>query len=162
MPISAEIRNILLVRDVWTFSCSASYPYPSIFRSFFSSFLLSFFFRSCKSKVGITFYVVMWKLASPLDILWDVGYQSSFKFVYLCEHHTWYNTENLFLFCVPRTTFSPKLVMSNMSNERRVTSTAIYFPYSAICNLWLLIHYASVRSGAPWRIPVVNLQDRGK
>ena len=37
--------------------------------------------------------------------------------------------------------------MSNMSNERRVTPTAVYFPYSAICNLWLLIHYSSVRSG---------------
>ena len=53
--------------------------------------------------------------------------------------------------------FFLKLVMSNMSTERRVTPTVIYFPYSAICNLWLVIHYSSVRSG---RSPMAN--SRGK
>ena len=77
---------------------------------FFLSFLLPslpsvFLFRSCKSKVGITFYVVLWKLASPLDVLWDVGYQSASKCVYLYKYHTWWNTENPFLFCMPRPTF---------------------------------------------------------
>jgi hypothetical protein len=50
-----------------------------------------------------------------------------------------------------------KLVMCNMSNEQRVTPTEMYFLYSAIYNLWLLIHYSSVRSG---RSSVAN--SRGK
>ena len=44
-----------------------------------------------------------------------------------------------------------------MSNEGRVTPTVIYFLYSAICNLLILIHYSSVRSG---RRPMAN--SRGK
>jgi len=139
MPISAKIRSILLVRGVWTFSWSASFPCPS----FFLSFLL-------------TFYVVLWKLASPLDILWAIGLSLNLS----TSANTTADRTHKISFCFVRPEllfFFIKLVMSNMSNERRVTPTVIYFPYSAICNLWLVIHYSSVRSG---RSPMAN--SRGK